>query len=85
MCETQFVANNIGSGEDLSDAAFYSRLQWRASCKQEWVAKVYYNLLFPITQCLIPPLFPRWLSTTGSQPTRRLLLYYICTISFDQP
>ena len=34
-CEKHSVANNSGSGEDLSEALIYSRLQWRASHEQE--------------------------------------------------
>lgn len=35
-CQKHSVANNVGSGNDLSEVVlFYSRLQWRVSCKQE--------------------------------------------------
>lgn len=34
-CEKHSVANNLGSGEDLSEVVIYSRLQWRAPHKQE--------------------------------------------------
>jgi len=35
FCEKHSVANNLGSGEDLSEVVIYSRLQWRAPHKQE--------------------------------------------------
>ena len=34
-CEKHSVANNLGSGKDLSEVVIYLRLQWRTSHKQE--------------------------------------------------
>ena len=66
-CEKHSVANNLGSGEDLSEVVIYSRLQWRAPHKQERA-----HLLVPKHSLYTfwwqdPPLFPHWVGNPGSQ------------------
>lgn len=47
----------------------YSQLQWQMSCEEKHTVQVNHNLIFPVTQCLIPPV-SSLVSTTDAQTTR---------------